>query len=115
MKGSCWTRPICDLHHLRSRSSRFFLPIDIVPLRATGVRGSSGLCLSFSFFLSAFLSLMALGGSLYLFSRSRSYHRSSKPTMVLFPEPDAPTMAVIFPRSNRRLRLSKTFTCGLLG
>ena len=70
---------------------------------------------SSSFSSLVFSSLITLLGSLYCFFGSRLYHRSSRPTMVLFPEPEAPTIAVVLPASKCMLRLSRTLTCGLLG
>lgn len=46
---------------------------------------------------------------------SSSYHRSISPTIVLLPDPDGPTKAVIFPAWKRRLRLFRIFIPGLDG
>src|SRR5271154_4289938 len=44
-----------------------------------------------------------------------SYHRSIKPTMVDFPEPLAPTMAVVFLASKSTVTSFRTFREGLAG
>lgn len=46
---------------------------------------------------------------------SSSYHLSKRQTMVLFPAPDAPTIAVCFPAGKRRHKLSRTLTSALVG
>jgi hypothetical protein len=46
---------------------------------------------------------------------SKSYHRCIRETIVDFPDPDGPTMAVTFPAANRAENPSRICTFGLLG
>jgi hypothetical protein len=111
--GSCCTKPICALRNLRSISCKLWPPRLIEPLRgirSLGSPQSSGSCT-----LSDKLVLIRLTGMVTFCLASRSYHRSNSPTMVLLPEPDAPTIAVSLPAGKRTLRSSRIQTWGLLG
>ena len=48
-------------------------------------------------------------------SPSRSYHLSKSPTIVLFPLPDGPTMAVVLPAGILRFTPARAFTSGRVG
>jgi len=48
-------------------------------------------------------------------SPSNSYHRSMRDTIVLFPDPDGPTMAVILPAGNTSDTSSRTLMSGRPG
>lgn len=80
----------------------------------TGRKGSSiQLETMYKNFLDELSSKLTRG--FFMGSPSSSYHRSIRPTIVLFPEPEAPTIAVCFPAGKLRDRLFKTFTSCLVG
>src|SRR5690606_36767604 len=79
--GSCWTRPICPLHHRRLSSFR------LTPSRSTAPTPP--------------LSPSASIGS---------YHLSKRATMVLFALPLGPTIAVCLPASNSKSTPFKIWT-----
>ena len=105
--GSCCTRPICDLHHLTLVSLMLTFPTEMVPWLWSSA-ASEG--------FDSPSSDTAAASS--LFSPSdvcNSYQRSSRATMVLLPDPEGPTRAVVFPLTNRALKPFRTGTFARVG
>lgn len=80
----------------------------MVPLKSTGSCWTSCICvrsqLTFRFLVSI--------PSSNILPVAESYQRSRSPTIVLFPEPLAPTSAVVFPSGALKVKPFRTYASG---